>query len=163
LSGTKESKYGVKRLLGSKWMVKLGGISFGIYLWHWVILSFYRYNVSEELNIWTGSLIIIVSIILSFLMTKFIEEPIRNSKNNRRSFKRLGVMLAINLLFIAGLLGSNVIQKNNLQQQVTDVNYPGALATVAEVQAEETEPIPPLDRKSTRLNSSHVSISYVVF
>lgn len=156
LSGTKESKYGVKRLLGSKWMVKLGGISFGIYLWHWVILSFYRYNVSEELNIWTGSLIIIVSIILSFLMTKFIEEPIRNSKNNRRSFKRLGVMLAINFLFIAGLLGSNIIQKNNLQHQVTDVNYPGALATVAEVQVEETEPIPPFSEVFDDLPQAHL-------
>src|SRR5699024_11623401 len=133
LSGTKESKYGVKRLLGSKWMVKLGGISFGIYLWHWVILSFYRYNVSEELNIWTGSLIIIASIILSFLMTKFIEEPIRNSKNNRRSFKRLGVMLAINILFIAGLLGSYVILTINYQRQVAVVYYPKVLAKVVVV------------------------------
>src|SRR5699024_2600268 len=85
-----------------------------------------------------------------------IEEPIRNSKNNRRSFKRLGVMLAINLLFIAGLLGSNVIQKNNLQQQVTDVNYPGALATVAEVQAEETEPIPPFSEVFDDLPQAHL-------
>src|SRR5699024_3840917 len=47
LSGTRETRFGVKRFLGSKWMVKIGGISFGIYLWHWVLLSFYRYNVQD--------------------------------------------------------------------------------------------------------------------
>src|SRR5699024_7856470 len=34
ISGTKETRFGVGRFLGSPAMVKLGGISFGIYLWH---------------------------------------------------------------------------------------------------------------------------------
>src|SRR5699024_1109086 len=34
LAGTRDTKFGVKRFLGSPAMVKLGGISFGIYLWH---------------------------------------------------------------------------------------------------------------------------------
>src|SRR5699024_9224074 len=34
LAGTQETKFGVKKLLAAPIMVKLGGISFGIYLWH---------------------------------------------------------------------------------------------------------------------------------
>src|SRR5699024_12488737 len=64
LSGTSKSKLGVNKLLGTPFMVKLGGISFGIYLWHWVILSFYRYNVQQTPGFFVGTTIILISIIL---------------------------------------------------------------------------------------------------
>ncbi|MDM8328685.1 acyltransferase family protein, partial [Staphylococcus felis] len=46
ISGNHPSKFGVEKLLASKLLVFLGSISFGIYLWHWVILSFYKYKIS---------------------------------------------------------------------------------------------------------------------
>ncbi len=57
LSGTQETRFGLKRFLGSKPMVKLGGIAFGIYLWHWVLLEFYRYNVQQTPGLLVGTLI----------------------------------------------------------------------------------------------------------
>src|SRR5690625_2575759 len=103
LSGTRETKYGVKQFLGSPFMVKIGSISFGIYLWHWVLLSFYRYNVQEIPGLFTGIMIILVSIILSFFMTQLIEDPIRTSNNDKFSFKRLAIMGSINLALIGAL------------------------------------------------------------
>ncbi len=39
-----------------------------------------------------------------FLMTRYIEEPIRSSKDNKFSFKRLEIMGSVNVLLIASLL-----------------------------------------------------------
>src|SRR5690625_1986615 len=41
VSGTESNSFGVEKFLGSRPMVYLGGLSYGLYLWHWPILSFY--------------------------------------------------------------------------------------------------------------------------
>lgn len=156
VSGTHDTRYGVKRFLGSPIMIKLGSISFGIYLWHWVLLEFYRYNVQETPGIIVGILIIVVSIILSFLMTRFIEEPIRNSNNNRFSFKRLGIMGSINLILIGALLIGVYIEQNNLEQKITDKNYPGALAVKAKIEVPDLEPIPAFSNVFDDLPLAHL-------
>ncbi|RST59477.1 acyltransferase [Siminovitchia terrae] len=142
LSGTRETKFGVKRFLGSPVMVKLGGISFGIYLWHWVLLEFYRYNVQETPGIIVGTLIIISSIVFSFLMTRYIEEPIRSSDNNKFSFKRLGIMGSVNILLIGSFLIGVKINHYKLEQKITDKNFPGALAVKSPNVVPDQEPIP---------------------
>lgn len=156
LSGTSKSKLGVNKLLGTPFMVKLGGISFGIYLWHWVILSFYRYNVQQTPGFFVGTTIILISIILSFITTRYIEKPIRNSSSNSFSFKRLGVMGAANILIIGMLLVSIFIEQHNLEQQISDKSYPGALATATEVEGSEKEPIPPFSEVFDDLPEAHL-------
>src|SRR5699024_2590693 len=156
LAGTRDTKFGVKRFLGSPAMVKLGGISFGIYLWHWVILEFYRYNVEETPGIIAGTLIIIVSIILSWLMTRFIEKPIRNSSDNRFSFKRLGAMGSVNILLIGALLTVTFIDQYKVGQAITDKNYPGALAANSQIGVPDQEPIPPLSKAFDDLPQAHI-------
>src|SRR5699024_9559725 len=128
LSGTRETRFGVKRFLGSKWMVKIGGISFGIYLWHWVLLSFYRYNVQDIPGFFMGTFIILVSIVLSFFMTQLIEDPIRTSNNGKFAFKRLGIMGSINLTLIIALFIGLTIDQKQLNQKVADADYPGVMA-----------------------------------
>lgn len=156
LAGTCDTKYGVKRFLGSPVMVRLGGISFGIYLWHWVLLEFYRYNVQETPGIVVGTLIIIVSIILSSLMTRVIEKPIRNSNNNTFSFKRLGAMGSVNILLIACLLISTFIDQHNLEQKIGDKNYPGALAATNSVDTPDKEALPAFSKAFDDLPQSHL-------
>src|SRR5699024_10003001 len=156
LSGTYNTKYGVKRFVGSPIMVKLGGISFGIYLWHWVLLEFYRYNVKETPGIIVGMSIIIVSIILSFFMTRFIEEPIRNSDKSKLSFKKLGIMGSVNVLLIGALLIGVYIDQNKLEQKINDENYPGALAVNDQIDTPDQEPIPPFSEVFDDLPQSHL-------
>lgn len=156
LSGAQDTKYGVKRFLGSSVMVKLGGISFGIYLWHWVLLEFYRYNVQETPGLAVGMLIIIVSIILSFITTRFIEEPIRNLDSNRFSFRSLGMMGSVNLLLIGALLIGMQVEQNKLENQITDKNYPGALAANTQIDVPDLEPIPPISKVFDDLPISHL-------
>lgn len=139
LSGTQETRFGLKRFLGSKPMVKLGGIAFGIYLWHWVLLEFYRYNVQQTPGLLVGTLIIVASIGLSYLMTEWIEKPIRTSTVNRTAFKKLGALLTVNVLLIGSLLGLAYMEEQELKQAVSKNKYPGALAI------EQTLPVPKQD------------------
>ena len=146
LSGTRETRFGVKRFLGSKWMVKIGGISFGIYLWHWVLLSFYRYNVQDIPGFFMGSFIILVSIVLSFFMTQLIEDPIRTSNNDRFAFKRLGIMGTINLALIIALFVGLTIDQKQANERITDADYPGVMAAKEGVKVPDKEAIPDLSQ-----------------
>src|SRR5690625_6110461 len=101
-------------------MVKIVGISFGIYLWHCVLLSFYRYNVQEIPGVFMGILIILASIALSFFMTQLIEDPIRTSNNDKFSFKRLGIMGSINILIIGALFFSFTMEQKKLKEIIID-------------------------------------------
>lgn len=73
--------FGVDKLLASRPMVYLGGISYGIYLWHFPILSFCRaYAEPDSIGIVQGLCIIGASIVLAGLTTRFIEMPLRGIK-----------------------------------------------------------------------------------
>ncbi|MDN7242996.1 acyltransferase family protein [Planococcus sp. N028] len=156
LSGTHDTSFGVKRFLGSPVMVKLGGISFGIYLWHWVLLEFYRYNFQPTPGVLIGLLIIASSIIFSFLMTKYIEEPIRKSPVNKFSFKRLGVMGTVNILLIGSLLAGGYVEKQLMDMKITEENYPGALAVENPENVPEVEPIPAFSEVFKDLPVAHL-------
>ena len=84
---TMKLKYGVKKFLGSSIMVKIGGLSFGLYLWHWVILSFYQYHNNERPGIVLGICMILLSWLLSYFMTRYIEKPIRSASSDKIAFK----------------------------------------------------------------------------
>ncbi|MBG9209629.1 acyltransferase family protein [Mammaliicoccus sciuri] len=143
VSGNYETKYGVKKFLGSSIMVKVGGLSFGLYLWHWVILSFYQYHNNERPGIVLGICMILLSWLLSYLMTRYIEKPIRSASSNKIAFKKLGIGLAIQLLAIAFLYF--VIFNNPFEKEKVALseNYPGAMAVEKHVKVkEDVEAIP---------------------
>ena len=104
MSGNIDTKFGVKRLLGSKPMVKIGGLSFGLYLWHWVILSFYQYHFDNRPSIVVGVGIIIFSLVLSWLMTKYIEEPLRYMKSTVKPILSIGIGIALNIILLYSLV-----------------------------------------------------------
>lgn len=156
LSGTRDTKFGIKRFLGSPIMVKLGGISFGIYLWHWVILEFYRYNVQETPGIIVGLLIIISSVVLSFLMTRFIEAPIRSSANNKFAFSRLAILGCVNLLLIGSFVADIYREQSKPEKVISTKDYPGALAVKKPDDVPDVEPLPALSDVFNDLPKAHL-------
>lgn len=156
LSGNKETKYGVKNFLAMPIMIKLGGVSFGIYLWHWVLLSFYKYNISENPGIISGILIIALSIVLSFITTKYIEAPIRNAKSNKVAFKKIGLIALVNILLIAGLYTQNAYLKTADNKELASKDYPGALAVNMKGKLKEMDPKPGFANVFDDLPQSHL-------
>jgi len=65
------------RVLNSKILIFFGFVSYSLYLWHWPILSLYKYFSVIELSFIEKNLILILSIILSFISSKFIENNFR--------------------------------------------------------------------------------------
>lgn len=161
LAGTHDTRFGVKVFLAAPFMVKLGGISFGIYLWHWVILQFYRYNIETTPSVSVGILIILVSIVLAYITTEFIEKPIRNAKSNKGAFRRIVTIGIINSLIIMLLFTSIIKEENKFKNLVIDENYPGALATQPNVDTpDNVEAIPPLSQAFEDLPVAHLDGMY---
>ncbi|UXV31477.1 acyltransferase family protein [Mammaliicoccus sciuri] len=159
LSGNKDTKYGVKNFLSMPIMIKLGGVSFGIYLWHWVLLSFYKYNISETPGIISGVLIIALSIVFSFITTKYIQTPIRSAELNKLAFKRIGIIALANIILIAGLVSHNAYVKMSADKELASKDYPGALAATSKQKIKENDPKPEFGNVFDDLPQSHLDDS----
>ncbi|MCC3292504.1 acyltransferase family protein [Arthrobacter sp. zg-Y1110] len=76
-AGTSGSRFGVDRFLSWKPMVRLGGISYALYLWHWPVLVIYMaWRGREAVGVPGGSAIIALSLLLAWLTTRLIERPL---------------------------------------------------------------------------------------
>jgi len=150
IAGQNPSDLGVEKLLGSKPMVKLGGLSYGLYLWHWPLLSFYYVIFdTQEVSILHGLMLIAVSLILSFVSTKLLEQPIGEFIFKRKySFKSFTPIYSLLIVLVMTVLlwsGYNQYQTGLADQFTGDSDYPGALANTEEFEdVEKLEPIPNL-------------------
>ncbi|WP_330981635.1 acyltransferase family protein [Gallibacterium anatis] len=92
----------MKKLLGLFPMVKIGLLSYSLYLWHWVVITFFHYvlgDVSRDLIFVTSQCILIF--LFSWLGYRFIEKPIRYTKC---SFKKSFILIyLIPSLLIVGI------------------------------------------------------------
>ncbi len=80
VAGTSGSRFGADRLLGSAPMVYLGGISYGIYLWHFPLLVYFQTVAEPEpLRWWQGVTVLAGSVALAALTARVLEGPARRS------------------------------------------------------------------------------------
>lgn len=81
LLATSENKSSVTSIfLEHPWVVFLGKISFSLYMWHQVLLSYARYFWVQELNAWHLAVISVLTLGLSILSYYLIEQPFRNKQ-----------------------------------------------------------------------------------
>jgi peptidoglycan/LPS O-acetylase OafA/YrhL len=78
----------------------IGLISYPLYLWHWPLLSFARVASAETPSIFVRFVLVIIAVLLSWLTFRFVEQPIRRSKNSLRTW-----LIALPLLMVLGLVG----------------------------------------------------------
>jgi peptidoglycan/LPS O-acetylase OafA/YrhL len=67
-------------ILENKMLVFIGKISFSLYMWHQVVLAFYRYAFSDSITISVVILLSIIILILSAFSYYFIEQIFRDKK-----------------------------------------------------------------------------------
>jgi len=90
-----------KKILSIKILVWIGLISFPLYLWHWILLSFTKIIYLEGFNRTIRLLIIGLSFILAWLTYVYIEKPIRNNKKYHIKTEIICVLMGF--VFIIGI------------------------------------------------------------
>ena len=92
---------GAGRLLSFEPLVALGNMSYAVYLVHWPLFVFYLAATKQEnLSILEGMLLIAVAIGLSYLLTRFVDDPIRTlawADTTWRKTQIVGVTLWVSL------------------------------------------------------------------
>lgn len=68
-------------ILRSKLFGWFGKMSFSIFIWHQVIIAFYRYSISYEMNAFSYVMLLVLSILIAILSYNFIEKKIIAKKN----------------------------------------------------------------------------------
>ncbi|MCF3942682.1 acyltransferase family protein [Oceanobacillus alkalisoli] len=148
IAGNQGGKYSAYGLLSSKPLIAFGGISYGFYLWHWPILIFYfLITGNETASLVEGLLIMVLSAILAYVTTEFVEKPIRNRKSLNVKWKTatVAVLFLLPVLVLSGFWSQTIAkQQNQLADMVNEEDYPGAAVTAfAETSAETDEPVVP--------------------
>jgi peptidoglycan/LPS O-acetylase OafA/YrhL len=99
-AGQTQSPLGVDRILSSTPLVKLGDISYGLYLWHWPLLVLaLAWSGKDHAGWLSGTVIIAAALVLAYLTTKFIEKPWREWKWPEARKRRA----AIAIILVAGV------------------------------------------------------------
>lgn len=70
----------LETVLPYRWMVRIGEASFSIYVWHQVILAFYRYIINSEPSWYENILLLIIIAFISALSFLFVEKKINPRK-----------------------------------------------------------------------------------
>ena len=92
----------IARLLSTKPLVKIGLISYSAYLWHWPLLTIYRYGYGE-IGILAGAILFTLTLLLAWLSYRFVEQPARRSKAS------LGRTFVRQYVVPAGVIGASAL------------------------------------------------------
>jgi peptidoglycan/LPS O-acetylase OafA/YrhL len=107
----------VGKLLGSKWLVGIGLISYSTYLWHQPLFSFARFSNVQEPSKVVYLLLILLSLLLAYLTWRFVETPFRNKNIVKRKqifwFGLLGSLFFI-VVGLAGLYNKGFEKRFNM-------------------------------------------------
>ena len=130
VAGQTGSPIGADRLLSWKPLIRLGDMSYALYLWHWpVLIIFLIWRDREEVGPVGGTAIILLSLVLAYLTTRFVERPLRSMQwaeaKKRRAALIIAVCLALVAVPLAGWQQMLKVQNDRLLANI-DVNNPGA-------------------------------------
>jgi peptidoglycan/LPS O-acetylase OafA/YrhL len=110
-------------LLANRTMVRIGLISYPLYLWHWPMLSYLRLLEGPIPSPATRSAVVILSIGLAWLTYRFIERPIRLGRPNR-----FRVAMLCEMAVLLGIVGAVTSARHGLNERPVVRMNPG-LAT----------------------------------
>lgn len=149
IASENSSRFGVLNLLGSKLFQYLGSISYGFYLWHWPLLIFYfAYFKTDKVTFFAGTMILLISFVLSIVSIKYIEKPIREIDIKKSKKRLVKVIVAlITPIILVGASWSVYIQLS-LNGEYTAEENPGARAISHNITA-----VPGAELKPTMLQA----------
>ncbi|MGC0250378.1 acyltransferase family protein [Pseudactinotalea sp. Z1748] len=167
--------FGADLLLSSRPLVYIGGVSYGLYLWHWPVLTFYLLRSGEATaGPLAGVVIIASAFLLAILTTRFVERPIRSGTGikglvnrvfPRRELALPAVGIVSVLAMAAATVGMSAYADRGVSAQVEtgSGDHPGAAVILdghSPFRNYSVEPLPRLaeaadDRADVSTNGCH--------
>ena len=113
----------VSKILGNKFLVQIGLISYSLYLWHQPLFVYFKISPYYNEDSFLKPIIILFSFLLAFLSWKFIEQPFRDKKKvKKKLFFSLSLLVALFFVFI-GLIGVNTNGFNKYRFSSSDREF----------------------------------------
>ncbi|MGH1352134.1 MAG: acyltransferase family protein [Methyloligellaceae bacterium] len=112
-------------LLNNPLFVGLGKISFSFYLWHWPLLIIAKQSNSQgNIDLLTGTIIILIAGVLAFLTTEYIETPFRNKKQQtEKPARAYAYCLAVLIPGIIALLGWQGLYRYTISSELARLEH----------------------------------------
>lgn len=130
VAGQTGSPVGADRFLSSKPLVRMGDLSYALYLWHWPVLVLALiWQDRASPGLLGGFLVIGVSLVLAYLTMRLVERPLRALAWADRRRRRAALVLVVCFGLVAAplTLWERQLDRQALQLAAqTDKNNPGA-------------------------------------
>lgn len=90
----------------------LGGISYAIYLWHWPLIIIYPFAMHAEPTLLPKLGLLIVTVVLAWLTTRFVETPIRQWSflASAKNWRTAVLVLTFAAVVIAPAVMASIVQ-----------------------------------------------------
>ena len=121
-----KDNYLANKILKSNFLIFLGNISYSLYLVHWPVYIFYRLFKFREIYIYEKILLVLISILFSYLINKYVENIYRYRKNfnianylNVYSFLTI-IFFSVSVIYFNGLsfrMNNEVSKNKDLETQ----------------------------------------------
>jgi peptidoglycan/LPS O-acetylase OafA/YrhL len=93
------------RVLAAQPLVWVGLISYSLYLIHWPISAFTQYRLLREPTLTEAALMTVASIVLAWLSWRYVEQPFRQLREQKRSAVLCGGVAVFGIGIAIGALG----------------------------------------------------------
>lgn len=105
--------------LANRAMIWIGLISYPLYLWHWLLLSYARILESSTPSIKIRLAAVVMSFVLAWATYRYVEKPIRFG----RSHVRLKVAVLCALMVVAGSIGYATFKNEGYVSREINKNF----------------------------------------
>jgi len=72
------------KVIGNTIISKIGAASYSIFIWHQVVLAFYRYTTTSKFTFGSYAILLITTVILSWLSYRFVEQVVTRALKTKR-------------------------------------------------------------------------------
>lgn len=102
-SATDDVPGGLGAVLGRRPVVRLGDVSYGVYLWHWPLLVLAPFALGAQITGWGLAGVVAVTLVLAFASTRWVEDPVRHAPRLVGSLSRTFALGAVAAAVCAAL------------------------------------------------------------